>query len=209
MVTIYDVNPSELIKKTSDRLKEIDSIKAPEWAQFVKTGVSKERPPIEKDWWYTRAASVLRKVYVLGPVGVSKLRKKYGGKKNRGHKPERFYKGSGNILRKVLQQLEKAELIKQTERGVHKGRGITPKGKKFLDGIAKELFKKTPEVKEEVKVEKKVESKPELKKENTCPLPQKKEQLKQEVKTEVPKAHDLKVKKEKEDGKIQAEGKKE
>jgi small subunit ribosomal protein S19e len=171
MVTIYDVNPSELIKKTSDKLKAIDSIKAPEWAQFVKTGASKERPPVEKDWWQTRAASVLRKVYVLGPIGVNKLRKKYGGKKNRGHKPDRFYKGSGNILRKVLQQLEKAELIKYVEKGVHKGRSVTPKGKKLLDSIASEVMgKKQPSLEKNVGEEKKlpkveVKPKPEIKKE--------------------------------------------
>ena len=45
-------------------------------------------------------------IYRHGPIGVSKLRTKYGGKKNRGHKPEHFYKGSGSVARKVLQQFE-------------------------------------------------------------------------------------------------------
>jgi len=139
MVTIYDVDTSKLIKRASEELKKIEQIKAPEWAKFVKTGASKERPPVEKDWWYMRTASILRKVYVLGPIGVNKLRKKYGGKKNRGHKPERTYKGSGSIIRKALQQLEKAELIKQVEKGVHKGKLISPKGKKFLDKLAGEV----------------------------------------------------------------------
>ena len=137
MTTIYDVDPSKLIKKVSEELKKIDEIKAPEWAKYAKTGASKERPPIEEDWWYARTASILRKIYMLGPMGVSKLRKKYGGKKNRGHKPEKFYKGSGNIIRKSLQQLEKAELIKQVVKKGHKGRIVTAKGKKFLDNISK------------------------------------------------------------------------
>jgi len=141
MVTIYDVDASKLIKKASEELKKIELIKAPEWAKYVKTGASKERPPVEKDWWYARSASILRKVYILGPIGVSKLRKKYGGKKNRGHKPERNYKGGGSIIRKALQQLEKDELIKQVEKGVHKGKIITPKGKKFLDKLSGEIQK--------------------------------------------------------------------
>jgi ribosomal protein S19E (S16A) len=33
----------------------------------------------------------------------------------------------------MLQQLEKDGLIKYDEKGVHKGRIITPKGKSFLD----------------------------------------------------------------------------
>jgi len=139
MATIYDVDASELIKKAASDLKKIDSIKEPNWAKFVKTSAGRERPPAENDWWFTRAASILRKVYVLGPIGVNKLKIKYGGKKNRGHKPEKFYPGSGNIIRKILQQLEKAELIKYAEKGVHKGRVITPKGKKFLDKIANEI----------------------------------------------------------------------
>jgi small subunit ribosomal protein S19e len=142
MVTVYDVDLQELMKKAAEELKKVEAIKPLEWAKFVKTSAARERPPLDKDWWYIRAASVLRRIYIYGPLGVSKLRKKYGGMKNRGHKPERFYKGSGNIIRKVMQQLEKAELIKFVEKGVHKGRVITPKGKKFLDGIASKLVKK-------------------------------------------------------------------
>jgi small subunit ribosomal protein S19e len=166
MVTIYDVNPSELIKKVASSLKSKEEIKAPSWAQFVKTGRSKERPPAETDWWHTRAASVLRKVYILGPVGVSKLRKKYGGKKNRGHRPEKFFVGGGNILRKVLQQLEKAELVKYAEKGVHKGRIITPKGKKFLDKLATEIYGVKPS-------KDKSETSPQPKKENKIEVKEK------------------------------------
>ena len=141
MVTIYDVNPNSLISKAAEELKKIEIIKPTSWVSFVKTGVHKERPPADKDFWYKRSASILRKIYIYGPIGVSKLRIKYGGKKSRGTKPEEFRKAGGNIIRKILQQLEKAELIKQIEIGVHKGRIITPKGKKFLDNIAKGLKK--------------------------------------------------------------------
>jgi len=162
MVTPYDVDPGKLIEKLAEELKKIESIVAPEWAKFVKTGAGKERPPVERDWWHTRAASVMRKVYLSGPIGVSKLRKKYSAKKNRGHKPERVYVGSGNILRKILQQLEKAELLKYVEKGVHKGRIVTGKGEKLLNQAAKNLG---GEIKKEVKrVE--VIKEPSLKKNN-------------------------------------------
>ena len=52
-----------------------------------------------------------------------------------GHKPGRFYNGSRKIIRTILQQLEEQQLIKQEQKGVHKGRLITPKGKSFLDKI--------------------------------------------------------------------------
>ena len=137
MTSIRDYKASETIAKVKQELKKIDSVKPPEWSKFVKTGAHKERTPVEKDWWYTRCASVLRRVYLYGPIGVSKLRVKYGGKKNRGHKPEKFYVGSGNILRKVLQQLEKAELIKYKKEGIRKGRIITPKGESLLNKAIK------------------------------------------------------------------------
>ncbi len=129
---MQDTN-AKLIEQLAEKLKAMPEIKPPEWAQFVKTGHFKERPPVKKDWWLVRAASVLNAIKKRGPIGVSKLRRRYGGKKNRGVKPEHFYKGSGSIIRKILQQLEKAELIKQTEKGIHKGRALTGKGQSLID----------------------------------------------------------------------------
>ena len=141
MTTVYDVDASELIKKAAEELKSVKEINPPAWADFVKTGMSKERPPADKEWWYMRTASILRTVYMKGPIGVSKLRTKYGGKKNRGVAKERSYKGAGNIIRKAMQQLEKAGFVKQAQAGTHKGRIATPKGKSFLDKIALKLNK--------------------------------------------------------------------
>ncbi|MCD4759933.1 30S ribosomal protein S19e [archaeon] len=122
-----------LLDNTSKQLKGIKEITPPEWAKFVKTSAARERPPVEKDWWYARAASILRKLYIYGPIGVNKLKRKYGGKKNRGHKPERYYKGSGKIIRTILQQLEKTGLIEKTKKDSHHGRILTSKGKSLLD----------------------------------------------------------------------------
>lgn len=160
---MYDVPANELIEKISEKLKQINEIKPPEWAAFVKTGRYKERPPFKEDWWYVRAASVLRTIYKLGPIGVSKLRRRYGGKKNRGVKPERFYKGSGSIIRKILQQLEKAELVKKEKKKIHKGRILTAKGKSLLDKTASELLKGVR--KSEISVKPKKAIKKEVKKE--------------------------------------------
>ena len=182
MPTIYDCDLSELIEKASEELKNTESIKAPEWAPFVKTGMHKERPPIKSDWWYMRAASILKQVYKYGPIGVSKLRTKYGGKKNRGVKTEHFYRGSGSIIRKIMQQLEKEGFVKKDLKSVHKGRSITAKGKKFLDDVAGKISniqvqqKKVEPVKEEAKKEeKKVEAKQENKAEQKQTKTEKKE----------------------------------
>jgi small subunit ribosomal protein S19e len=136
MATIYDINPSELIEKASKELKKTKTVQMPEWAMVVKTGPAQERQPSDLDWWYLRSASILRKVYTKGPIGVSKLRTFYGKKKNRGVKPERFYKASGKIIRTILQQLEAEGLIRATEKGVHKGRIVTGKGQALLDQLS-------------------------------------------------------------------------
>ncbi len=161
-----DVEPNDLIEKTAEELKKIEAIKPAPWASFVKTGMHKERPPAREDWWYIRAAAVLRSVCILGPVGVQKLRSKYGGKKSRGHKTEHFYRGSGSIIRKILQQLEKAELLKKVEKSIHKGRIITPKGISILDKVANSIVKSKPKKVEEpeVKEEKAVETPVQVKK---------------------------------------------
>ncbi len=143
MSHILVVNPNELIERAATQLKSEKLVAAPEWSIFVKTGAHKERLPEDADWWYMRSAAILRKVAQLGPVGTSKLRVKFGGRKNRGHKPGRFVAGSGSIIRKSLQQLESSGLIAQTEKGVHKGRILTPKGISFLDKIAMQMIKES------------------------------------------------------------------
>ena len=130
------VDGSALVAALAEKLKE--KMEMPEWAKFVKTGAHVERPPLQQDWWYLRAASVLRKVYLDGPVGVERLRTFYGKKKNLGHRPSHFRKAGGKIIRTILQQLESLGYVKQAE-GKRKGRVITPEGQKFVDAVAKEL----------------------------------------------------------------------
>ena len=136
MATVKDVPSEALVMRAAEELKKVDGIKPPEWSTHVKTGVHKERPPTQKDWWYIRSASVLRKIYIGNKLGVSKLRKAYGGRKNLGHKPEHKRPASGAIIRKILQQLDAAGFVK-TEKG--KGRMLTPKGQSFLNKVVKQL----------------------------------------------------------------------
>ncbi len=141
MVTVYEVPPNKLIEDISKKLKDMDSIKSPDWSPYVKTGIHKEKAPLEDDWWYKRTSAILRSVYIQGPVGISKLRGKYGGKQERGSKPSRAAKGSGAIVRTALQQLEKEGLIKKEK----EGRVITSEGQSLLDNSAYEILKKMAE----------------------------------------------------------------
>ena len=133
MVSIRDTDQKLLIEKTAEQLK--GKLKMPEWAIYAKTGVSRERPPEDPDWWFIRSASMLRKIYLDGPVGVSRLRSYYGGRHRRGHKPAHFARGGGKIIRTILQDLEKLGLIEKTEKP--NGRKLTSEGQKFLNSIAK------------------------------------------------------------------------
>lgn len=136
MAITNEVMINKLVEQVSSQLKNIKEITPPEWAEYVKTGTHKQRPPIDDDWWYKRSAAILLKIRKLGPIGVLKLKTAYGGKKNRGVRPEKFVKGSGNIIRKVLQQLDAAGFTKKVEKELNKGRIITPKGISFLDKTA-------------------------------------------------------------------------
>jgi small subunit ribosomal protein S19e len=138
----YNVPKQDLILKLTEELKKVKDISAPAWSEFVKTGANKARPPKNSDWWHTRSASVLVRISELGPIGVSKLRVKYGGKKRRGHQPPEFRMASGNILRKILQQFEKAGLAKQVIVSGHKGRIVTPKAISLINTAAKSTDKK-------------------------------------------------------------------
>lgn len=134
-MSIYDIEPAKLNEKLSAELKKLKEFEMPEWAAFVKTSVARARPPFEPDYWYKRAASILRQIYLKGIVGVNRLKTRYGGRKNRGVQPERFRKGSGKIIRTILQQAEKAGFLEKIK-GKKAGRKLTEKGKQFLEKIA-------------------------------------------------------------------------
>ncbi len=53
------------------------------WVDTVKTGPAKELPPQDIDWFYVRAASIARHVYLRKTVGVGRLLKVHGSAKNR------------------------------------------------------------------------------------------------------------------------------
>ncbi len=149
MPTPYDVPPSTLIERLANYLKEeVDEINPPTWAPFVKTGIQTQRPPQNPDWWFVRCSSILRKIYLKGPIGIEKLRSEYGGRIDRGAKPEHARKGSGTIVRKATQQLQKAGLVKQLG---NEGQIVTNEGRQLLDRLStelkRELEKTIPELK--------------------------------------------------------------
>src|SRR4030043_2335918 len=138
--SVYEMTPQEYNLKLAEALKKIPEFEEPEWVKFVKSSSSKQRPIEDVDFWHKRAASVLRQIYKKGIVGVNRLRTRYGSKKNRGVKPERFVKAGGKIIRTILQQADNAgftESIKSIKgtREKRPGRKLTAKGKEFMEEI--------------------------------------------------------------------------
>jgi small subunit ribosomal protein S19e len=138
MTTAYDVPAKDLIDALKKKLQSEKEVIPPEWGDFVRTATSRENPPENKDWWYVRCASILRKIYINNNIGIERLRNEYGGKRDKGSKPYKAQGGSGSIVRAALTQLEKAGFVSKI-RG--KGRILTPKGRSLLDNTAYEVKK--------------------------------------------------------------------
>jgi len=141
MATLYDAPAEDLVEAVADELADRDEIEAPEWAQFAKTGVDRELPPEQEDFWQRRVASILRKVAVDGPVGVERLSTEYGSTKRGTTRyrvaPDRGADGSGSIIRTALQQLEAEDLVKQEGSA---GRIVTADGRSLLDSTAGDVL---------------------------------------------------------------------
>lgn len=145
MTTVYDIPADILMPALADAMAEQDAISPPDWSEYVKTAVDRERPPTQDNWWFLRTAAILRKVARNGPVGVTHLAQAFGGKKDNGVMPNTPGVASRHIIRTALQQLEEAGLVEKVPTKVvggdepvqlYAGRQITPAGQKLVDNIA-------------------------------------------------------------------------
>ena len=132
-ICVRDVSATEFIKAYAEHLKNSDKFDLPVWADTVKTGVFKELAPYGDDWYYIRAASIARKVYLRPGIGIGQVQKWYGGNYRRGTRTEHFRKANSGIIRSVLIQLEEMKVMEKVEAG---GRRVTTVGQQDLDRIA-------------------------------------------------------------------------
>jgi len=140
MTTLYDAPTADVIEALAETLAAENAVEEPSWLQFTTTGHDRELPPEQEDFWPRRAASLLRKVAVDGPVGVGALRSEYGTSKQGSNRyrvrPNHKSEGSGNIIRTALQQLEDAGYVETAE---GEGRTVTPAGHSLLDETAADV----------------------------------------------------------------------
>ncbi len=135
--TAYDVPPDKLIESLANHMKRTPQIQPPSWSQFAKSGSHTQRPPVNRDWWYTRAAAVLRKLYFHGPMGISDLETYFGGRKKTGYGLAHQRPAGSSSIRKCLNQLQAAGYIQKTS----KGRIVTSEGRRLCDRLSTEIFK--------------------------------------------------------------------
>ncbi|KAK9816946.1 hypothetical protein WJX72_007276 [[Myrmecia] bisecta] len=139
---VRDVPAEDFIRAYAAHLKANDRIQLPSWVDIVKTATFKELSPYEQDWYYIRAASIARKVYMRKGMGVGLFRKQYGGRnKVKGTVPEHYAKAAGGLIRHCLKQLETLGLVEKST-GVKGGRVITAAGQRDMDLIAGRIQQK-------------------------------------------------------------------
>ena len=149
MAKVYDVPPDELISSLTEILKTED-IPAPAWTVFVKTGAHADKPPQKSDWWYTRCASILRKIYLHGPLTVNDLRTIYGDGKRKMYYAARHHRdASGAIIRNAIHGLEKLGYLEKVEK---KGSVVTRQGMQKLDKLSTEILNELIKIRPELKI---------------------------------------------------------
>jgi len=136
MAKVYDVPADDFISRLAEILKTED-IPTPSWIPFVKTGAHAIKPPQNSGWWHIRCASILRKIYLNGPISVNRLRTIYGGGKAVGYGAAHHKDASGAIIRNAIHGLEKLGYVQKAEK---KGRVVTKQGMQKLDKLATEIL---------------------------------------------------------------------
>lgn len=132
-MSALDVPANALIEAVAVELKKNPELKQPSFIGVVKTGAHAERISTEPDFWFKRCASILRSAYKAErPLGVRRLRNKYGAARQHTVARSHHTRAGGKIIRLAMQQLEKAGFLKKEK----VGRVITPAGRSLLDKAA-------------------------------------------------------------------------
>merc|ERR1711862_274229 len=153
-ITLKDVPTNDFIAAYANYLKKHNKITPPAWHDLVKTGHLHELAPYDEDWFFTKAAAVVRKVYIKPHLGVGKMAQLFGGKKRYGSARKHNAKASKGVIRAALKALEDAGILMRYNDKKNKCfeeerpsgdpklyyRVVSPIGQKDINQIAKEVW---------------------------------------------------------------------
>lgn len=135
--SVKDVSSEDFINTYAKFLQRQGKLDVPAYVELVKTSAGNEMPPQDAEgWFYKRAASVARTIYLKKDIGVGALNRRYGSAKNRGTRRSKHYDASGSVNRNVVQALEKLGVVELSPKG---GRRISENGQRDLDRIAAQV----------------------------------------------------------------------
>ena len=119
--TVKDVPAQDFVVALAGHFKKTQKLNVPAYHDLIKTATYKELCPQDPDWYYVRAASVARKIYLRGGIGVGAFQKIYGGAKSNGSRRPHFAKAAAGIHRNILQALTEIDLVakKKDKKSAH------------------------------------------------------------------------------------------
>ena len=135
-VTVKDVDAQAFVEAYAKYLKRSGRVVLPKYVDYAKTAPRKELAPADPDWYYVRCASIARRVYVKGGVGVGWLARAYGGNSNKGVRRNHHVNAASGVIRSCIQSLESMKVLEQGKNG---GRVVTSTGRRDLDRIAAQI----------------------------------------------------------------------
>jgi len=144
--TVLDVPSNKFINQLASFLKEKNIIKIPKYAPLVKSSRANDCEPINPDYFYYKAAAIVRKLYITKSknIGVGSLRVMFSKKERRGSQPPKTFRVGGKIIREIVIQLKNADYIKNyggKDDETNSGLYLTKNGRSQLDKIASGLMK--------------------------------------------------------------------
>merc|ERR1711881_802738 len=160
-VTLKDIPANDFVAAYADFLKKSNKIELPSWVDLVKTGHFHELAPYDEDWFYTRAAAIIRKLYIKPTVGVGRLANKFGGKERNGSARKHHAKDSKAVIRACMKALEKAKLLTRFNDPKRNDfaedtrpdsdvklnrRVVSDEGKKTINNVAKDVYDRLTEL---------------------------------------------------------------
>lgn len=102
---IHEVRPERFNATLKSYLKSSNKMVLPEHHDIMKTGEGKELAPCDDDWYYLRAAAIVRQIARFGTVTSECMAWRYGSRKNRGVRPSKYVPAYREIGDSVLDNL--------------------------------------------------------------------------------------------------------